>query len=320
MLVHRAFRKNFWLVTLGCVGLTAFLLARTTGFVLAAAAQGGSQQLALSPLVTAKPSPLEDLRTHATSADSVLSRNPFDHVTGNLMPAPAPGTPATQLGELSQDPSTAPACDGVKAWVISASDNPQWSFAAMSVDGNNTSQLRRRGDEIGGKQVAYIGWDRVWLASGASLCQIALFHSSVPAAIAVAPVVAGGGAGGTSGSPLDANIAKGIARKSATEFDIDRATLERVLGNPAEFMSNARIVPERDGDKMAGIRLFGIKPGTLLDAIGLENGDRLQTINGFEMSSPEKMLEAYARLRTQDRLVVQVIRRGAPLNLDYSVK
>jgi general secretion pathway protein C len=85
-------------------------------------------------------------------------------------------------------------------------------------------------------------------------------------------------------------------------------------------MSNARIVPERDGDKMAGIRLFGIKPGTLLDAIGLENGDRLQTINGFEMSSPEKMLEAYARLRTQDRLVVQVIRRGAPLNLDYSVK
>jgi hypothetical protein len=37
-------------------------------------------------------------------------------------------------------------------------------------------------------------------------------------------------------------------------------------------------------------------------------------------SSPEKALEAYARLRTADQLVVQVNRRGSNTNLDYNIK
>ena len=47
---------------------------------------------------------------------------------------------------------------------------------------------------------------------------------------------------------------------------------------------------------------------------------RLQQINGFDMASPEKALEAYARLRTADHLTVQLNRRGAPLNLDFNIK
>ena len=38
------------------------------------------------------------------------------------------------------------------------------------------------------------------------------------------------------------------------------------------------------------------------------------------MASPEKALEAYARLRTADKLVVQVNRRGQNMNLDYNIK
>ncbi len=52
----------------------------------------------------------------------------------------------------------------------------------------------------------------------------------------------------------------------------------------------------------------------------MENGDRLQTINGVDMTSPEKALEAYARLRTADQLVVQVNRRGSNMNLYYNIK
>jgi general secretion pathway protein C len=63
-----------------------------------------------------------------------------------------------------------------------------------------------------------------------------------------------------------------------------------------------------------------VKEGSLLGLLGLENGDRLQQINGFDMSSPEKMLEAYARLRNADHLTLQVSRRGANQNLDYTIK
>jgi general secretion pathway protein C len=52
----------------------------------------------------------------------------------------------------------------------------------------------------------------------------------------------------------------------------------------------------------------------------MENGDRLQTINGFDMTSPEKALEAYARLRTADHLTIQVNRKGSDQNIDYNIK
>jgi general secretion pathway protein C len=63
-----------------------------------------------------------------------------------------------------------------------------------------------------------------------------------------------------------------------------------------------------------------VRPDTLLGVLGFQNGDRLETINGFNMSSPEKALEAYARLRTAKGLNVKINRRGKPMSLDYHIK
>ncbi|MGH7330753.1 MAG: type II secretion system protein GspC, partial [Polyangiaceae bacterium] len=119
---------------------------------------------------------------------------------------------------------------------------------------------------------------------------------------------------------VDPAIAKGIQRVSATEFNIDRSVVDKILENQAELMKQARIVPEQENGKLVGIRLFGVRQDTLLGTLGMENGDRLQTINGFDMTSPEKALEAYARLRTADHLTVSVNRKGANMNLDYNIK
>jgi general secretion pathway protein C len=125
-------------------------------------------------------------------------------------------------------------------------------------------------------------------------------------------------AGGPSAVP--AEIASKIQKVSANEFNVDRQVVDKILENQAELMRSARIVPEQENGKVVGIRLFGIRPDTLLGTLGLENGDRLQTINGFDMASPEKALEAYARLRTADHLTVQVNRRGGNVNIDFNIK
>jgi general secretion pathway protein C len=85
-------------------------------------------------------------------------------------------------------------------------------------------------------------------------------------------------------------------------------------------MKQARIVPEQKDGKVVGIRLFGIRPDTLLGKLGLQNGDRLEAINGFEMASPEKALEAYAKLRTAESLNVKVTRRGQPVSIDFKIQ
>ena len=116
------------------------------------------------------------------------------------------------------------------------------------------------------------------------------------------------------------DIKNGIQKVGPNEYNIDRGVVDKILENQAELMRQARIVPEQENGKMVGIRLFGVRPDTLLGVLGMENGDRLQTINGFDMTSPEKALEAYARLRTADQLTVQVNRRGSNMNLDYNIK
>ena len=115
-------------------------------------------------------------------------------------------------------------------------------------------------------------------------------------------------------------MAAKIHKVSETEFNVERAVVDEILENQAELMRSARIVPEKRGDKVLGIRLFGIRKGTLLSHLGFKNGDRLEAINGFEMANPQKALEAYGRLRTADALKVRINRKGAPVNIDFNIQ
>ena len=66
--------------------------------------------------------------------------------------------------------------------------------------------------------------------------------------------------------------------------------------------------------------MVGVRPDSLLGVLGMQNNDRLQTINGFDVANPEKALEAYARLRTADKLTIQINRAGKNMNLDYNIR
>jgi general secretion pathway protein C len=218
------------------------------------------------------------------------------------------------------DPFNAPDCDGVHVLIIAASADPDWSFAALeTAQDKGKSVLRRRGGDLGGKTVTFIGWDRVWMTSGSQLCQSQMFKPppAPSASVAAAPPPAASAGGGT---PVSDDIKNGIQKIGATEFNVDRGVVDKILENQAELMRQARIVPEQENGKVVGIRLFGVKADTLLGTLGMENGDRLEKINGFDMTSPEKALEAYARLRTADHLTIAINRRGAETNLDYNIK
>ena len=321
MAFDQILKKNFSLAVLPLVAVAALLNAQAIAQLVGVGLQPDENQMTTPPAV-ARIVPTSSSTSRATSAEPILARNAFDHVTGPLhMPAEADGTMAgASPGNLDTDDIWGvPACDGVKVLVIAASRDEEWSFAAVS-GSDGKSQLRRRGGEIAGKKVHYVGWDRVWFESGNSLCQAKLVDKAVvaaPPSSAPAPIASAAPAGGKTIDPV---IAKGIVQRSPTEFDIDRATLDKILENQADLMRQARVVPEQENGRTVGIRMYGIRPDTLLGKLGMENGDRLQTINGFDMSSPEKALEAYARLRTADKLTVQINRRGQNTNLDYTIK
>jgi general secretion pathway protein C len=262
---------------------------------------------------------------HSTSAAPIIARNPFDSVTGPLDGSPVDLSKVSSVPEppANTDPYADPQCSGAKVLLITQSEDPEWSFAAIA-GSDGKAVLRRLGDDVSGQQVHFIGWDRVWLMTGSSnRCQLIVGDKAPVAkapAAAAAPAAASTSAPRGKGKAVPAEIASKIHKVSETEFNVERSVVDTILENQAELMRSARIVPEKEGDKIVGIRLFGIRPESLLGTLGIENGDRLQSINGFEMSDPQKALEAYARLRSAERLTVTVNRRGKPMNIDFNIK
>jgi general secretion pathway protein C len=322
MAVDKLLKRHFWAVILALVALAAFFDAQGIMQLVGAGLGADEKQLSAPGLMARVPPAPASVSPHGTSAEPILARNPFDSVTGplNLVPTADSAGPEAPPPDLS-DPFNAPDCDGVKVLIIAASADPDWSFAALeTTTEKGKSLLRRRGGEIGGKTVKFIGWDRVWMTSSSQLCQSQMFKppappSAAPAPTAAPPPVPPGGA-----TPVSDDIKKGIQRLGPNEFNVDRGVVDKILENQAELMRQARIVPEQENGKVVGIRLFGVRNDTLLGTLGMENGDRLEKINGFDMTSPEKALEAYARLRTADHLTIALNRKGQEQNLDYNIK
>jgi general secretion pathway protein C len=109
----------------------------------------------------------------------------------------------------------------------------------------------------------------------------------------------------------------GVTRLGKNDFWVAPAFVDRVLEEQAELMTCARSAPEVENGRVVGVRLFAVTPGSLLAQLGFEGGDRIETVNGWDITSPEKALEAYARLRSADSLTVGIERGGRKLSLHY---
>ncbi len=102
-------------------------------------------------------------------------------------------------------------------------------------------------------------------------------------------------------------------------YRVPRKYFDEMLENPKETMREARAVPVKDGNRTTGLRLFGIRPGTRLKALGFQNGDQLQTLNDVPLTTPDQALRAYAAARNADSLRVRLLRRGQSVEMRYDL-
>jgi len=86
------------------------------------------------------------------------------------------------------------------------------------------------------------------------------------------------------------------------------------------LMQSVRVVPAIKEGKSAGLRLFGIRPNTVLSLVGFKNGDTVHSINGRALDSPDTALESYAKLKDQKKFDVAIERAGAPMMLRIVLK
>jgi general secretion pathway protein C len=114
--------------------------------------------------------------------------------------------------------------------------------------------------------------------------------------------------------------AEGIRKLDANRYEIDKQVIEGALTNLNTLATQARLVPSFKNGVANGFKLFQIQPGSLYASIGIENGDVITRINGYEVNSPDKALEVYQKLRESPHVTIELERGGQPIKKDYNIK
>ncbi len=327
-------RARTAIVLAGLAGTAFFLAAGITQLVAAAT---------LDPLLVAAPrSPADDgvatvstRRNRVADGTAILRRNLFDSTVGPMeweLPEPVVediGGPDEVTEPVVVDPTGEhPRCEGAVRVVASyvRANAPDQSFAAIT-NAAGTALLYREGMAVDDRTVLRIERMRVVMQPNAgALCDLILFDpgstgvaTARPAVVAAAEPPAPSGDTGVTGieaADLDANI----TAVSDTSWTITRSLVDRLLANQAALMSAARMIPHEEDGRVVGMKVYGIRRASLLGRLGIQNGDMLRTINGYDLSEPNSALEAYTNLRSADHLTLSVVRRGAATTLDYSIR
>lgn len=114
----------------------------------------------------------------------------------------------------------------------------------------------------------------------------------------------------------------GIAVTSvgAGNYVIDQRALNSALENPAQVMTDARLLPSQKDGKIEGFRATEVKATGIFNMIGIKTGDVLVRLNDFPMDSPNKALQSLIALKGQNRLKLDLIRDGQPMTFNYDIR
>jgi general secretion pathway protein C len=300
-------KRYFWVVGVVAVMLCAAFAAKATGAFVEAAFLGDPKQgPKITPIARAE-APVKP--TRSKDGSQFASRNVFCSEC-------TPSVAATTV-----DPG-AIAITGLPLVLLATNvgASPEDSYATII---NTESQ----------KQGAFTVEDRMPGASGnikaihykfvdfennGRMERLVLQGATVPTTpVATAEPVAASGEGG---DELQAAVDSGIKKIDESTYEIEKSLVDKVLLNPMAIVKGARVVPAMKNGKPEGFKMYAIRPSSAFAKLGLTNGDTLTSINGFELNSADKALEVYTKLREATSLELEVIRRGKPVTLKYTIR
>jgi general secretion pathway protein C len=305
-------RKYLWAIDLAVIVLSSVFAARATGVMIETALGRAT------PIVPALHRPSTDTAptTHyAKDVEPILKRNIFCSTCPPIIEDPKDAT------DVGPPPPPQPMRTSLplKLMAIMFSpppNDPRWSVAVIRDTEHNSAGPYTIGGKIRDATIVDIQETRIYLDNAGKPEFLDLLDA--PPAPAAAPAAAAPPPPST--DPFVAEMEKGIKKTSENSYEIQRGTVDSMLGNMALLSRSARIVPEvRDG-KSAGFRLFSVKPDGPFGKIGLQNGDVIYAINGMEMTSPDNALQVYTKLKAANHISVAIERNGTKLTKDYNIR
>jgi len=114
---------------------------------------------------------------------------------------------------------------------------------------------------------------------------------------------------------------EGVRQVSPNSYLLERSTVANSLKNLPTMMRDLRVIPSFDGARQPnGYRVASIRSGSLVDKLGLQRGDVIQSINGLPISDPDRAYQAYQQLKDENSIKIEVLRGTTPQTLTYEIQ
>jgi hypothetical protein len=104
-----------------------------------------------------------------------------------------------------------------------------------------------------------------------------------------------------------------------TNYEVDRSLVRELVGGGGGA-SNGRVIPITKDGKLDGLRLAGVRTGSVASAVGLRNGDVLQAVNNTKIESANTLLTLYSQLDQLNNVELSGTRGGKPLTLTLRLR
>ncbi len=299
------FRKYFWVVNLAFLLVAAYLSAKIVNVVIGA-------KLAPMPEVAAPAGPAMPRQLVKTA----LLPEAVAKLTGLELPKPKSG-PEDTAGDVPALPdinSQEAVKTGLRVRLIGTlvANHAEWSMANVEDVGSHDATVYMVADRIQGAEVMEIERLRVVINNNGRKEFIDVEPGTGEVAVNTAPhsLMAAASPPGT-----------GSAIRAVTDdtYEVPKDEINKALGNLNDIAMQARIVPAFKDGVATGFKLFSIRPDSLYTKIGIQNGDVIKRINGFDINSPDKALEVYSKLKESSRIEIEIDRNGANVRKTYNV-
>lgn len=304
------FKRHFWVVHLLFIFLVMILAARTGNAFL---------ESALMPL----PSGGRAKVTRPKQVDPLAALNPerLSKLTGLPLPKePEVTVPTVPTVDLNSPPVRSSLRVKLLGTLLAAL--PEYSVASIQDVVTLKSQTYMIGDKIQTAEILEIERSRVIVLNNNRREYIdgtpgdgsAVAYAPPPMPVVPAVTARGGDA------PPSVALGTTIKAIGENDYEIPRAEIDKTLSNLNDVAMQARIVPAFKDGVAQGFKLFSIRPDSIYTKIGIQNGDVIKRINGYDLNSPEKALEIYSKLKEASRIDIEVERNGASVKKTYNVR
>jgi general secretion pathway protein C len=295
-----------WAPTLAAALIGAYLSARIVNTLAATAIAPKPALLQLS--VGSAPQAASAAAPHVELEGDKLAKA-FD------VPLPKPAAASdVQAAPQRKSWDAVPARSSLHAILVgtAVANPPRYSLCQLTNTDTNETLVYAVGDKFMGARVYAIDRDRVLVDNdgrneyidNSAAGPINLGVTAMPPPGVVGPQADQGG----------------VRQLSENQYVVARTELNGALANLSQLATQARIVPSFKNGVANGFKLFSIVPDSLYSKIGIQNGDVIRRINGYEMNSPDKALEIYQKLRDANRIEIEIERRGETLRKSYSIE